>query len=135
MHDRHQEPYGAPPGDPWGGDIISCGAELAVAKLLNQHWTAWARRPGEVAADVGTNIQVRRRRMIGWDLITHPKDPNDHFYVLVWGELPTYIVVGYLRGWEAKREDCWNKYDTGRPAFFTAPGALRPIGELCTPMT
>jgi hypothetical protein len=116
--DKRPAFYGFQEEDTWGSDIESAGSELAVAKFLDLYWTAWARRPGEIVADVGKRVQVRRRSTHGWNLITHKHDRDDHFFVLVYGAIPQFELAGWLPGSRTK-EHWGDPFHTNRPAFWT----------------
>ena len=116
------EPYGPPTVDLWGNDIESCGAEAAVAKLLDRYWLAVVARPQELPGDVG-DVQVRSTQRADGRLIVYERDPDDARFVLVRGRFPTYDVVGWLRGRDAKRRHFY-RVDVKHPAFFVPADAL-----------
>lgn len=127
LHDDRPDYYGFN-GEPWATHIEAAGAELAVARLLGLWWTPWARRPSDVVADVGFDVQVRRRARDDWDLILHEADRDDHWFVLVTGRMPAYRVHGFIQGAEGKRDEFQgDPYGTGRPAFWVPQSHLLPI--------
>ena len=131
LRDARPARYGFKEDDTWGSDIESCGAELAVAFFLGIYWTPWERRPSNVTADVGRDIQVRRRSRRGWNLLLHPGDPDNHRFVLVYGELPTFVLAGWTTGYEGKVDRYWgDPYKTTRPAFWVPQDELRDPEEL-----
>lgn len=128
LHDRRGAAYGFKETDTWGSDIESCAAELAVARYLGLYWTAWARRPGDVKADVGEDVQVRRRGQPGWDLLLHEADHDEHRFVLVTGQMPDFALHGWIFGAEGKVPEFWgDPYSTGRPCFWVPQAALAPL--------
>jgi hypothetical protein len=105
----------------------ACG-ELAASKALNQFWG------GPInnfkSADIGESIQVRTRSRPDGDLIVRDDDNDDHYYVLVVGQAPNYVVWGFMEGREAKQEK-WIKNPNGRgAAYFVPRSQLRPLNEL-----
>jgi hypothetical protein len=131
LHDSRPGEYGFRESDPWGVDIESAAAELAVARTLCLWWTPWARRPRDVPADVGKDVQVRRRAQTDWDLILHEADRDEHTFVLVVGTIPQFDLVGWISGLEGKSPAFWgDPYSTRRPAFWVPQDQLRPIEEL-----
>lgn len=111
--------------------IQSAGAEKAVAKLLNLDWHASINEFRDGVADVGSRVEVRFRRN-QWDLKVKKNDHDDRCYVLAWGELPTFELVGWLWGRNAKHDCFWKnpgKKQNGF-AYFVPPDYLRPIEEL-----
>jgi hypothetical protein len=128
VHDGRPRRYGYQESDPFGTDVQAAGAECAVARYANLYWSPWVRWPARRSPDVGLDVQVRRRSVVGWDLIVHEDDPDDHRIVLVYGELPDFELVGWVWGHEAKqgRQET-DPYGTGRPAYWIPPPELRPM--------
>jgi hypothetical protein len=95
-------------------NIHSAGAEMAVAKFLSRYWLAGVNTFKD--PDVAPNIEVRRNTYPeGQSLLkVKPTDPDERRYVMVRGEMPTYEIVGWLWGHEAKRPE-WlqNPHDYG----------------------
>jgi len=111
-------------GDGFQVHIHGAAGELAFAKAATTYWG------GSVntykAADVGP-IHIRTRSGHGGreDLIVRRHDPDDAIFVLVVGEIPSFSVVGWIKGSDAKQEK-WKKCYGGRPpAFFVPRGQLR----------
>lgn len=120
-----QHRHGYDGADNWTAHIEAVGSEMAVAKLLGRYYVDTA--DPDYGGDVGARLQVRHTTLPNGRLIVHPSDPDDHFYVLVTGELPTYEVVGGLYARDCKREEWWTDPGTGRPAFFVPRDALKPL--------
>jgi hypothetical protein len=134
LHDRRPDYHGFRESDPWGTHIESAGSELAVSKATGYSWTAWARRPQEVTADVGDNVQVRRRGTRGFNLLLHPADDAEHRFVLVFGELPTYTLAGWCSGEFGKSPEFWgDPHGTGRPCFWVPEARLEPMETFSAP--
>lgn len=83
--------------------IQSAGAEMAVAKFLNMRWNASIDDFNNEVPDVGEAIEVRYRRK-DYDLLIRDRDPEKRDYVLVRGAMPTYEIIGWIHGWDAKQE-------------------------------
>lgn len=115
--------------DPLENHIESAGAEKAVGKLLNLDWHASVNTFGEGCADVGESIEVRYRRNL-YDLIVRDHDPEDRIYVLVWGEMPKYVVMGWMWGSDAKKPEFRANHGDHGPAFFVPAKHLHPVEEL-----
>lgn len=130
LHDGRPDAYGFRESDPWGTDIESAASEMAVAKALGLYWIPYARRPQEIPADVGDDVQVRRRKKIGYNLLLHPRDPDEHIYVLVYGQIPTFTLEGWTRGATGKARPLSDPFNTGRPAFWIPAEELAPIDDL-----
>jgi len=119
LYDGRPAYHGFKEADAWGSDIESAAAELAVAVTLGLYWTPWARRPGEVPADVGRNVQVRRRSQPDWDLLAQPSDPPGHYLVLVTGAIPAFDLRGWIPVNDALDPRYWgDPYHTQRPAYW-----------------
>lgn len=111
--------------EPWQVDIEGAIGELIVAKQLDRYWHALAAN-GDVRRewpDVGTNIQVRSTTRLDGALIVHPSDADDHIFYLVRGCAPSYQIVGWIAGRDAK-QDCWWRDDVRVPAYFVPEMAL-----------
>lgn len=126
INERLSEPYSTPKGDLWGNDIESSGAEMAVAKALGLYWTA--ARGIDAAGDV-SGLEVRSTKYPTGRLIVHKADKDDAPFVLVRGVFPTYEIVGWITGRDAKAEAYWFAGD-GRPAYFVPEEDLADLDEL-----
>lgn len=122
---RHR--WGYDGTDNWTAHIEAVGSEMAVAKLLGRYYVDTA--DPDYDGDVGARLQVRHTTRSTGRLIVHPTDPDDHFYVLVTGELPAYDIHGGMYARDCKREEWWTDPGTGRPAFFVPQDALRPLRQ------
>jgi hypothetical protein len=109
----------------WTAEIEAAAAEMAVAKLLGCYWADFT--APDHNGDVGDGLQVRHTPRRDGRLIIHPEDEDDHRFVLVCGEAPTFFVAGQILGAEAKRQEWWVDPGTGRPAFFVPQAALQAI--------
>lgn len=122
-----QDAHGYNGEDGWTKHIEGACGEMVVAKLLGMYWDGSVntfKRP-----DVGT-IQVRTRSKSTYDLIVRPNDEDDSIFVLVTGVAPSFEVVGFIRGGDAKQE-AWSESYGDRPsAFFVPQESLMPIENL-----
>lgn len=131
LHDGRPDRHGFAESDAWGTHIESAASELAVARYTGLFWTAWARRPGDVTADVGADVQVRRMGERGRNLLLHREDPAGHRFVLASGTMPTFTLHGWIHGADGQAERYWgDPYKTGRPAFWVPKGDLLPVEDL-----
>lgn len=103
--------------------LDGCYSELAVARHLGLYWHALLDHEGrQTMADVGKDIEVRccsdqHRQGRRGNLILHREDKDDRTYVLVDGEAPNLVLVGWKTGVAGKREEWW-RADYERPAYF-----------------
>lgn len=114
----------------WELDMLSCQAELAVAKYLNLYWDGSV---GDYdAPDVGGCVEVRCRRRIDYELIMYKKDKSHLPFVLVFGQAnsPEFLLKGWAFGYEGKLDEYWRDPAVGRPAYFVPHEVLRPMSEL-----
>ena len=134
MSGERPEPHGTPRCDLWGNDIESCGAEMAVAKVLGLYWQSVVRNTEDVNGDV-SGVEVRSTTHPQGRLILHDADKDDAPYVLVRGQFPSYELIGWIKGRDGKREEYWFNGD-GRAAYFVPDSELRsfPITE-CSEVT
>lgn len=114
----------------FNGDGFSIHAEgvfgeIVFAKAVNRFW-AGSINTFKNGGDVGL-IQVRTRSKSDYDLIVRDDDRDTDYFVLVRGSIPSYQVIGYILGRNAKK-DCFRKSYGGRaPAFFVPESSLTPI--------
>ncbi len=120
MRDGRPDKHGFS-GSGWEVHLHGAGAEMAFAKASGKYWD------GSVdvfrVPDVG-DIHVRSRSGDGprEDLIIRSEDDPDAPYVLVVGRMPQYVVVGWLMGRDARRQE-WVKDYGGRPPAWFVPRA------------
>lgn len=110
-----------------GLHLTGAAGEIAVAKALGVYW------PPSVgtfkAPDIGSDVQVRTRTQDSHELIVRPDDSSDDFYVLVIGRLPSFRIVGWIHGAQAKQER-WIQMHGGRPpAYFIPQSELTSINQ------
>lgn len=97
-------------------DCLGAMAELAYCKFRNQFWS------GSVgsfrSADVGINVQIRHTTLENGCLIIRHYDDLNHYYVLVTGNVPTFTVVGWIKGADAIKKE-YIRAPCGRePEYF-----------------
>ena len=109
----------------WHTDIESACGEMAVAKGLGIYWDGSVntfKKP-----DVG-NYQVRHTQKADGKLIVRPKDSDKETYILVTGTSPTFNIVGWIQGADAKQDEHIFKGYNGMPdAWFVAQSKLNDI--------
>jgi hypothetical protein len=127
LRDGRRDRYGASPERGWQCHIEGAAGELAVAKWLNLYWSGQLGRLW--APDVG-RLEVRTRSRDDYELLVHPDDPAAAVFVLVVGRMPTFRLVGWIRGAEATRRGRWDDPAGGRPAYFVPQAALAPLATL-----
>jgi hypothetical protein len=89
----------------WDNEIEGVCAELAFCKLRGIYWSGL----GGIRAKDGGEVDVRWTKHEGTGgLIVYPHDPDDGRIVLMDGFAPTYRVIGWIVGVEAKRDE-WLK--------------------------
>jgi hypothetical protein len=93
-----------------------------VAKSLGAYWHGFASDPFALPGDVG-RVQVRSTTREDGCLIVQRADPDDAWFVLVVGRVPTFRLAGWLPGAEAKRPEWW-RANAPHPAFFVPQHAL-----------
>jgi hypothetical protein len=81
--------------------IQGAAAEIAASKHLNRRWLFSAYKPGQ--ADLEPDIEVRSTPRPHGCLVIRQRDHDDRPYVLVVGQIPSFRVVGWVYGHEAKR--------------------------------
>lgn len=115
--------YGAGSDNDWQLHIEGALAEMAFAKLMGLFWSgAHSFR----ADDVGSWM-VRSTPKDSNRLIIHQRDPDDKKFVLVTGKNGKYVVHGWIRGVDAKKQEWLDDPTWNRPAFFVPQTALTPL--------
>ena len=99
-------------------DAEAAGAEMAVAKYLGIYWGADF---GHNGVDIAPNIDVKfTKHLTGRLLVFTDADP-DRKYVLVTGEMPTYNIIGWMLGHDAKKDEFLDTPDRRRPPVYAVP--------------
>jgi hypothetical protein len=111
--------------DGWTKHIEGAGAEMAAAKRIACYWSATVNTYKQ--ADLRDNVQVRWRSRDYYDLIIRDDDPPDHIYILVLGKMPSYRVVGFIRGVPVDHPEWRKTYGNREEAWFVPQNALRPL--------
>ena len=111
--------HGAGDANDWQLHIEGALGEMAVAKYLRIYWSGKGEFRG---GDVGS-MQVRCTTYSAGHLLLHPDDKDDDQFWLVTGLNGSYMVRGWIHGYEGKNQDFWRE-DTGRPAFFVPQSEL-----------
>jgi hypothetical protein len=102
----------------WTVHIEGAAGEIAVGKTLGIYWGGSV-NTFKTEADVG-KLEVRTRSKDYYELLIRDSDSSDSAYVLVTGKAPTYNVVGWIFGKDAKQPQ-WKKEYGGRPAAYFVP--------------
>lgn len=117
--------YGAKPDHGWQIHVEGAAGEMAAAKALGMYWSGSV-NTFKVGGDVGS-VQVRTRSRSDYDLIVRADDRDGDVFVLVVGASPSFDVVGWILGRDAKRSE-WLRTHGGRPsAYFVPQEALSNI--------
>lgn len=112
-------------GDGWAAHIEGAAGEMALAKAMNWYWGGTV-NTFKHGGDVG-NVQVRTRTRDHYELIVRDNDRDDDVFYLVTGTVPTFRVVGWILGKDAKRPE-FSHMHGGRPAAYFVPhNALREV--------
>lgn len=129
LEHKRKDRYGKPKGDPWGIDITSSMAELAVAKATGAYWFAHVGSADtELPGDVG-NLQVRSTGYATGCLVLHKADDDDAKFLLVIANAPRFKIAGWMFGKDGKKEKYW-KTEWERPCYLVPQDDLTPIAVL-----
>lgn len=112
--------YGSGSQNDWQLHIEGCLGEMALSKFLGVYYTGKGKFR---APDVGI-VDVRTRSRHSYDLILHPKDPDDRIFYLVTGVNGSYKIQGWIMGEDGKQKEYWSDPAGGRPAFFVPQSKL-----------
>lgn len=111
-------------GDGWGAHINGALGEAAVACYLDRFWAIGTMRGTDV-----NEYQVRTRLRDDYDLILHPKDPDEQIYFLVTANPPDFTIRGWIVGCDGKQQQWWRDPAGGRPAYFVPQSKLRSLAD------
>ena len=121
-NDRKQGP-GYDEAAAWRNDIEGAAAELAYCKAVGIYW------PGSVNSfkgpDCGKKTQIRQTHHLNGSLIVRNKANPDHFSVLAVGTCPYFKVVGWIRGFDAKKNEYLRAPGGDNPAYFVPQKDLK----------
>lgn len=100
----------------WTEHIEGAGGEIAAGKVLGRYWGGDCNTFKK--ADIGSQVQVRTRSKLHYDLLVRDDDQDEHVFILVVGQIPCFEVVGYMRGVDAKRPEWRRAYGGREEAWF-----------------
>lgn len=106
--------------------VGACG-EMALCKAKNWFFSPTV-NTFHGTPDVGDRWEVRATERQDGSLIIRDNDDEFRWYVLVVGEPPVMRIAGYIRGFEAKRDEWLRDPHGHRPAWFVPQSALKPVG-------
>jgi len=135
---RRANQWGFPNPIGWGRDIEAAAAEAAFCKFRGVPFTGVINN--FKGPDVGTRGQVRHTDRDGKDdrppgrLIIKPNDNPDHYYVLVWGHVPNFEIVGWIKGRDGQQRQYWSKGDDRGYTYMVPQAALHDMAELTDSM-
>lgn len=85
-------------------NVDAAGAELAASKATGCRWNMTTGEDLD-EPDLWPHVEVRHSTRKNGGLIVRPKDKPDRLFVLVVGTLPTYRVIGWMQGENARRQE------------------------------
>lgn len=109
-------------------DMLGAWGERVVAKAGGCYWPE-RDGPDGGAADVGP-WHVRTAWRTSDRLLVQANELiGEPFVLVVPLRLPTFRIVGWMLGRDAKRDEWWQELQRGRPCFVVPQSALRPWEE------
>lgn len=124
-HKTHRRKDHFEPADRVANDVQAVGAELAVARWLRVDWIGGSSPDGEWG-DAG-GFFVRWSRLDCMPI--RPTDKAEAIEIFVTGELPVYIIRGWIQPKEAKARPDWYR-ETPPPYWCVPMAALRSLKTL-----
>jgi hypothetical protein len=115
-------------GDGWSEHIEGACGEMAAARAIGQYWTPSV-NTFKNGGDVG-EIQVRTRSNHEYDLLIRNSDRDDDIFILVTGKVPSFVVRGWLRGSDCKKQEWLKEYGGRPPAWFVPQGSLNSVDHM-----
>ena len=126
-------PTAAQDPDAWQDHVLGAWGEIVVALYTDHPWSGLLPEPDRGAPDVGP-WHVRAVHRPTHRLIVRDTDNEAGAFVLVAPlVLPTFTVLGWCWGHEAKTMGEWRRLAYDRPPCWAVPpSALRPGADLLT---
>lgn len=115
--------------DGWEAHIEGACAEIAAYKLLGVFWSPSIDKQKEPGGD-GGYYEVRRRSKQDYDHLIRTDDAAARIHIMVVGEAPSFRVVGWIWGHEARQDRWWKNHGNRGWAWFVPQGALHDMSEL-----
>ena len=115
-------------GPGWNIHIEGAAGEIAAAKALGVFWGGTI-NTFKSEGDVG-KLEIRTTSTKNNRLIVRNGDKDDSAFVLVVGRAPSYQVVGWMTGKEAKQKKYLSAPGGRPPAYFVPREDLKPLDLL-----
>lgn len=113
----------------WDIHILGALGECAFAKATGRYWSGSV-NTFKAGGDIGDIIQIRTRSKHHYDLIVRDDDKDDDLFVLVTGGPHEFVVHGWMRAKDAKREEYRQNYGNYGDAYFVPKTRLLNIQKL-----
>jgi len=118
----------SPNDSEWQIDVDGAAAEMAFAKWMGVYYEPSVNT--FKAPDIGS-IQVRSTKLENGRLIIRSNDVKDEIVVLVINRMPTYIMAGWLRTSEAKKDKyLYDPNGKKAPAWMVPQSDLNKMEDL-----
>lgn len=112
--------------DNWEFSIQSAGSECAAAKFLKMYWNSGVNTFKD--PDIDPDIQVRWIRYYSDRLIIRKDDNPEEFFILVFGRIPNFKIIGWIKGKDGMQEKWYTTFEEGREkAYFVPQRELHPF--------
>lgn len=115
-------------GAGWNIHIEGAAGEIAAARALDMYWGGTVNTFKSIG-DVG-KLEIRTTSKKNNRLIVRNPDNDDAVFVLVVGRSPTFEVVGWMLGKEAKQQKYISAPGGRPPAYFVPRSDLYDLSEL-----
>jgi hypothetical protein len=116
-------------GDPWEVHIEGACAEMASYKAIKYFWSPTIDVRKEAGGDGGP-YEVRRRSDQRHDHLVRENDRIDAPHILACGSLPTFRVVGWIWGYEARCAEWWHNHGGRGWCWWPPQAELHDLDEL-----
>ena len=115
-------------GPGWNIHVEGAAGEIAAAKALNMYWGGTVNTFKSIG-DIG-KLEIRTTSVKNNRLIVRNKDSDDAVFVLVVGSTPTFEVVGWMLGKDAKQSKYVSAPGGRPPAYFVPREDLNSLDTL-----
>ena len=125
---NHASTYKRGPMTRMAEEIIGACAEIAFAKALDRFYVPPLNN-FHSTADILSDIEIRGTRREGGRLIVRDNDSPDRRYVLVVVNPPEALIVGWILGRDARRDEWLDNPNGYRRAWFVPQDALSSVSD------
>ena len=113
----------------WSEHVEGACGEKAFAKAFGRYWSNELGESPNKRPDVA-DFEVRTRTRHTYELVIRANDADDARVALVTGMCGDYVIRGWIRAGDAKRQEWFTSHANRPPQYYVPQSALLPFAEL-----